>query len=117
MTTRELYKAIGVAGYESLACWRKVRCFSFALVGSGVVLSLSTVRESRRHSAGSGRSAGACSTNRHGSHCTVYQDSSAGVPRLQSCAECRAAKRCAEVQLHKELRKDRRGSAEDDDDS
>ena len=31
MTTRELYKAIGVAGYEPLACWRKEGIFHLRL--------------------------------------------------------------------------------------
>jgi len=31
MTTRELYKAIGVAGYESLECWRKDGVFHLRL--------------------------------------------------------------------------------------
>ena len=31
MTTRELYKAIGVAGYEPLACWRKEGVFHLRL--------------------------------------------------------------------------------------
>ncbi|MFO1002300.1 MAG: hypothetical protein U0936_18385 [Planctomycetaceae bacterium] len=31
MTTRELYKAIGVAGYEPLGCWRKEGIFHLRL--------------------------------------------------------------------------------------
>jgi len=31
MTAQELYKAIGVAGYETLACWRKEGVFHLRL--------------------------------------------------------------------------------------
>ncbi len=31
MTVQELYKAIGVAGYEALACWRKEGVFHLRL--------------------------------------------------------------------------------------
>lgn len=31
MITRELYKAIGVAGYESMECWRKDGVFHLRL--------------------------------------------------------------------------------------
>ncbi|MFO1001222.1 MAG: hypothetical protein U0936_12835 [Planctomycetaceae bacterium] len=105
MTTRELYKAIGVAGYEPLGCWRKEGIF--ATSGSARPIDVPSVEIAT--SFGEWRIA---SFMLHESVWIVrFCSSKLPVLNVVSASVLNAAFRGSQMQLHKEFCQDRCGSA------